>query len=138
MAARASNRSVAGLTLAIGLAACVPTPTNRAHWTSRATPSSPFSAALEEDTYNDGDSILYTLRFEKTETSPGGGWFVEKHLDGDSGRPKRPDLVWTSPKDLTVVVHTKAIAGRTVQSFTNPAGNDGSLTLEYRADGLEQ
>jgi hypothetical protein len=86
----------------------------------------------------DGDSIIYTLRFEKTENRPGGGWFVKKELYGDDARPRRPDLVWTTPKDLTVIVHTKGITGRVLQNFTNPSGNDGSLTFEYRADGLEQ
>jgi hypothetical protein len=133
-------RLAAGAAFAITLAACnvTPAPTSRAQAMSRATPSSPFSATLYEDTYNSGDSVLYSLRFEKTENRPGGGWFVMKKLDGDDSHPKRPDLIWTTPKDLTVVVHTKGISGRTVQNFTNQSGNDGSLTFEYRADGLEQ
>jgi hypothetical protein len=67
-----------------------------------------------------------------------GGWFVKKTRGGDSGRPKRPDPIWTTPKDLTVVVHTERIGGRVVQTFANQSGNDGALTLDYRAAGLRQ
>ena len=136
MAPSTPLRRLAGLAIAIFLAACGPT--SRAQWTSKAAPSSPFSATLYEETFNDGDSIIYSLRFEKTENRPGGGWFVKKELYGDDARPRRPDLVWTTPKDLTVIVHTKGISGRVLQNFANPSGNDGSLTFEYRADGLEQ
>jgi hypothetical protein len=140
MASRTPFRLLVGPALAILLTACslTPAPTSRAHWTSQGAPSSPFSATLYEDTYNSGDSIIYTMRFEKKENRPGGGWFVKKTLDGDNGRPQRPTLIWTSPKDLTVIVHTKGITGRVVQNFASQSGNDGSLTFEYRADGLEQ
>jgi hypothetical protein len=136
MASRAPFRRLAGLALALVLTGCGPT--SRAQWTFRGAASSPFSATLYEDTFNWGDSILYTLRFEKTEPRPGGGWFVKKTLDGDDARPRRPDLIWTTPKDLTVVVHTQRISGHTVQTFGNGSASDGSLTFDYRADGQEQ
>jgi hypothetical protein len=129
-------RLFAGSALAMILTACGPT--SRAHWTSQGATSSPFSATVSEDTYNSGDSIIYTLRFEKKEDRPGEGWFVKKKLDGDSARPHRPNLIWTTPKDLTVIVHTDRITGHVVQIFGNKPGNDGSLTFDYRADGLEQ
>ena len=118
--------------LVICLAACSPTPTSQSHWTTKGGASSPFSATLYEDTYNSGDSTLYSLRFEKREERFGGGWFVKKSLDGDQPHPRRPALVWSTQKDLRVVVYTEHIQGRTVQTFTNNARTDGSLTLDYQ------
>jgi len=115
-----------------------PVPTSHAIWSSRATPTSAFHATLYEETFNDGESIIYSIRFEKNETGPVGGWFVKKELDGDNARPKRPELIWSSPKDLTVIVHTSRVEGRVVQRFFDQPGNDGSLTFDYRPDGLEQ
>jgi hypothetical protein len=136
MASKATSRMAAALAILLTLAACGPT--GRAHWAFQGPNSSPFAVTLYEDTYNSGESIIYTVRFEKKESGPGGGWFVTKELYGDDERPKRPTIVWTSPRDLTVIVHTARIDGRVVQRFVNPSGNDGSLTFEYRADGLEQ
>lgn len=129
---RGSPRIAFGaIALAISLADCSPIPTSQSHWTTKGDASSPFSATLYEDTYNAGDSTLYSLRFEKREERVGGGWFVKKRLDGDQPHPKRPTLIWSTPKDLTVVVYTEHIKGRIVQTFTNAARTDGSLTLDY-------
>lgn len=123
--------AIGGIALAISLAACSPTPTRQSHWTTKGAASSPFSATLYEDTYNSGDSTLYRLRFEKREDRVGGGWFVLKNLDGDEPHPRRPALIWSTPKDLRVVIYTDHIEGRIVQTFTNAAGTDGALTLDY-------
>ena len=112
--------------------------TSKAHWVSKGEISSPFSATLYEENYDSGKSIIYTLRFQKKESGPGGGWFVKKNLDGDNERGQRPSLIWTTPKDLTVIVHTKRIYGNIVQKFSDNSEDDGSLTLEYRADRLSQ
>ena len=136
MTSRLPSKPFPAAALAVILFNCGPT--SRAHWTSRGPSSSAYSATVDEGTYNDGDSITYALRFEKTESGPGGGWFVKKPIDGDSARSQRPELFWTTPKDLTVIVHTKHIAGHLVQRFVNPSGDDGSLTFDYRADGLER
>ena len=127
---------MAAFAIPIALVACGPT--SRAQWVSQGPNSSPFFATLYEENYNSGESLIYSVRFEKKESGPAGGWFVKKELDEDSERPQKPTLVWTSPRDLTVIIHTARIDGHVVQHFVNQAGNDGSLTFEYRADGLEQ
>lgn len=128
---RSPRITIGGIAVAVSLAACSPTPTSQSQWTTKGAASSPFSATLYEDTYNSGDSTLYRLRFEKREDRVGGGWFVMKNLDGDEPHPRRPALIWSTPKDLRVVVYTDHIEGRVVQTFTNAAGTDGALTLDY-------
>jgi len=109
----------------------------RTFWSSTANAGSPYQATLYQTVYNAGETTIYAVKFERTDkpatnSSCGGGFFVKKELEGDIPAGPRPQIQWTSPHDLSVVVATEMIEGQVVQHFHDMCGPDGSLTIVYK------
>jgi hypothetical protein len=112
--------------------------TERTYWSSRAVAASRYHAILYQTVYNGGETAEYQIRLQRDDkqfSKPpcGDGWYIKKQLDGDLPYGDHPQLLWTSPDDLTVVVPTQKIEGQVVQRFHDVCGPDGSLTIVYKA-----
>jgi len=98
---------------------------------------SPYSATLLTDSYNDGESNEFRLRLD---AAPKGddGWFFIEELKTDLATMPNPEVMWTSPNDLSVTVHTAKIDGQTRRRFGGHGRPDGSLIIKYVGDQPEQ
>ena len=109
---------------------------NRESWVSIPASKSPYRATLTEDAYSLGESNQFSLRIDAQPTNGFNGWFYEGPLDaGGAIHSPRPQLVWTSPTDLLVTVHTAELEGQTIRRFGGDGRPRGSVTIRYIADG---
>ena len=110
---------------------------NRENWNSTPAEASPNRATLTEDEYNLGESNQFSLRIDAQPANGDNGWFYEGPLEaGGAIHSPKPQLVWTSPTDLLVSVHTAELEGQTVRRFGGRGRPRGSVTIRYIADGL--
>ena len=123
------------LACALAVAACSPEH-EKSSWQSRPPKPSPYRATLIEDAYNHGESNEFSLRIDAAPSNGDNGWFYEGPLDaGGAIHSPKPQLVWTSPTDLLVTVHTAKLEGQTVRRFGDNGRPSGSVTIRYVAEG---
>ena len=107
----------------------------RTSWQSHPAKPSPYKATLTEDSYNYGDTNQFSLRIDAAAGKGGEGYFFTGPLDaGGAMSSPRPQLIWTSPTDLLVTVHTAELEGQTVRQLGDFGQPRGSLTIRYVAD----
>ena len=125
-----------GLLLCCSSVACASPQHKQESWQSRPASTSPYRATLTEDEYNFEESNQFTLRIDAEPLRGDNGWFYEGPLEaGGAMHSPKPQLLWTSPTDLLVTVHTAALDGQTVRRFGGNGRPKGSVTIRYIADG---
>lgn len=105
-------------------------------WFSYSEGASTYSATLTERDYNQGESNAFKIRIDAAPLNDD-GWFFVEDLHTGMINSEKPDLHWTSPNDIMVVVHTAKIEGQTRRLFGGGARPAGSLTIRYLADQTE-
>ena len=105
------------------------------HWVSQPSEKSPYKATVTGKTYNWGESQTFSIRIDAVPVGRDSGWFLSDDIDsGGLVRAVKPTLVWRTPTDLLVLVHTQSLSGETVRRFGEGQRPAGSLTLRYIAN----
>src|SRR5215813_2843183 len=70
-----------------------------------------FRATLLEKVCGDGGWVSYSIKVEKIEATPSGGWYFVWDIDNDKSDAK-PSVQWETPTRLRLDVPTKRLSGR--------------------------